>query len=82
MSKGGCAKCKGGAVKTGGKKGGAVKTGGKTKKVNPWLKHVAEFRKKHPNLSYKDVLIGAKKTYKKHSETGAGLKRKRTTKKG
>ena len=33
--------------------------------MNPWLKHVANFRSKHPHLSYKLCLSGAKKTYKK-----------------
>ena len=33
--------------------------------MNKWLLHVAQFRKNHPNLSYKQVLIEAKKTYTK-----------------
>ena len=33
--------------------------------VNPWIEHVAKFRAAHPELSYKDVLIQAKLTYKK-----------------
>lgn len=30
---------------------------------NPWIIHVANFRKKNPKLSYKEALIEAKKTY-------------------
>ena len=37
----------------------------KPKKTNPWLLHIAEFRKKNPTLSYKDCLKEGKKTYKK-----------------
>ena len=33
--------------------------------ANRWLEHVKEFRKKNPNLSYKEVLKRAKKDYKK-----------------
>lgn len=33
--------------------------------VNPWLEHVAKFRASHPELSYKQVLVEAKKTYTK-----------------
>jgi len=32
-------------------------------KTNPWLQHVAEFRKDHPGVAYKDILKMAKKTY-------------------
>lgn len=32
---------------------------------NKWLEHVKQFRKKHPNKSYKECLKMAKKTYKK-----------------
>lgn len=32
--------------------------------VNAWLSHVAAFRKKNPNMSFKDVLSKAKATYK------------------
>ena len=31
--------------------------------MNAWLLHVEEFRKKHPNMSYKEVLQRAKSTY-------------------
>lgn len=34
------------------------------KKINKWLYHVAAFRKAHPGLSGKEVLIEAKKSYK------------------
>jgi hypothetical protein len=37
----------------------------KVKKVNPWIKHVAEFRKKHPEMKYSEVLKKAKDSYKK-----------------
>ena len=37
----------------------------KVKKTNPWLLHIAEFRKNNPTLSYKDCLKEGKKTYKK-----------------
>lgn len=35
------------------------------RKMNPWLIHVKDFRQKHPQLSYKQVLMEAKKTYTK-----------------
>lgn len=35
------------------------------KKVNKWMKHVMEYRKKHPEVAYRDVLKQAKETYKK-----------------
>lgn len=37
----------------------------KPKKHNPWSEHVAEFRKTHPDLSFKEVLKQAKETYTK-----------------
>jgi len=42
---------------------------------NPWLEHVKAFRKKHPNMAYKDVLVAAKKTYKKVQSAPAGKKK-------
>ena len=33
--------------------------------ANKWLIHVAQFRKTHPNMIYKDVLKEAAKTYTK-----------------
>lgn len=38
--------------------------GMKTKK-NPWLDHVMKYKKSHPSLKLKEILIEAKKTYKK-----------------
>lgn len=35
----------------------------KSKKLNPWNKHVAAFRKQHPGMSFKEVLQAAAKTY-------------------
>ena len=35
------------------------------KKKSAWLTHVAKYRAKHPDKSYKDCLIEAKKSYKK-----------------
>lgn len=32
---------------------------------NSWQQHITEFRKKHPNLSFKEILKQASKTYKK-----------------
>jgi hypothetical protein len=32
--------------------------------MNPWLSHVKKFREKHPNMSYKEALQGARKSYK------------------
>lgn len=32
--------------------------------MNPWLTHVKKFMKKHPDMSYKQALQAAKKTYK------------------
>jgi hypothetical protein len=32
---------------------------------NPWLNHVRKIRAQNPSLSYKEVLILAKTTYKK-----------------
>jgi len=37
----------------------------KPKKTNPWLLHIAEFRKKNPEMRYKDCLKEGKKTYVK-----------------
>lgn len=51
---------------------------------NPWLEHIKRFRKKHSGLSFKDVLKGAKSTYKpvgKKSRTACKSKsRKRKSK--
>ena len=32
---------------------------------NVWLKHVAAYRKKHPKMTYSEVLKNAKKSYTK-----------------
>ena len=31
-----------------------------------WLEHVREYRKKHPEMSYKDALHNARPSYRKH----------------
>jgi len=44
--------------------------------ANPWLIHVAQFRKSHPNMIYKDVLKEAAKSYTKKTKKtmkGRGL---------
>jgi hypothetical protein len=41
-----------------------VKKSGK-KSTNPWIKHLQEYAKKHPEKSYVDCMKEAKKTYKK-----------------
>jgi lipopolysaccharide/colanic/teichoic acid biosynthesis glycosyltransferase len=35
------------------------------KKENPWLTHVKKTMKEYPNKKFKDVLVLAKKSYKK-----------------
>ena len=49
------------------KKSASKKSASKKSTVskNPWLKHVAKYRDKHPKLSYKECLQKAMKTYKK-----------------
>ena len=37
----------------------------KPKKTNPWLVHVKKVMKKNKKLSFKEVLVKAKSTYKK-----------------
>jgi hypothetical protein len=49
-------------------KGGAVDITDKPKKVskpNAWLEHVKKHRAENPDMSYKESLQEAKKTYKK-----------------
>jgi len=41
--------------------------------MNPWLVHVAAYRKAHPNMSYSDCLKAAKSSYKKKSMRGKGF---------
>jgi len=36
-----------------------------TKKINPWLEHVKRVKEKNKNKTLKEILILAKKTYKK-----------------
>ena len=46
----------------------------KGKKSNPWMTHLAQFRKSHPNMSLGDAMVAAKKTYKKPArQAGAGF---------
>lgn len=40
--------------------------------MNPWLTHVKKVQSKHPNKSYKDVLVLASKSYKKKMKGGSG----------
>jgi len=49
------------------KSGATANTGGRkaAAAANPWLKHVADFRAKNPEMKYKNVLVKAKETYKK-----------------
>ena len=42
-----------------------------TKKQNVWLQHVAKVKKYNPNLSYKEILLKAKETYKNKMKGGA-----------
>lgn len=37
----------------------------KTKKSNPWLEFVKEVRDRHPDKTYKEILVLAKETYTK-----------------
>lgn len=42
--------------------------------MNPWLVHVANYRKAHPNMSYSECLKAAKSSYTKKSKMrGRGL---------
>ena len=43
----------------------APSKGGSGKSTNPWMVHVRAFRAEHPELSYKECLVGAKATYNK-----------------
>ena len=52
----------------GGKKSKAKKekkVSSETKKPNRWLVHVAKVRSENPKMSYKEVLVHAKGSYKK-----------------
>lgn len=37
----------------------------KVKRKNPWLDHIAKFRKENPQMKFKEVLVKARKTYTK-----------------
>lgn len=37
----------------------------KRPRSNPWLDHVKDFRAKHPDMKFKDVLVLAKSSYTK-----------------
>ena len=41
-------------------------------KSNPWILHCESFRKKNPSLSYREVLIEARKTYTPVSKVKTG----------
>ena len=44
------------------------------KTSNPWMTHLAQFRKSHPNMSLGDAMQAAKKTYKRPArQAGAGF---------
>jgi hypothetical protein len=47
------------------KKGRPKRKAGAKKQPTAWNKHVSEFKKKHPDMSFKKVLKEAAKTYKK-----------------
>jgi len=35
------------------------------KHLQPWMKHLMEYRKKHPNLTLKEAMIKARPSYKR-----------------
>jgi hypothetical protein len=39
-----------------------------------WREHLSQYRKSHPNLSLKQQMKGASKTYKKGSSTGVTIR--------
>lgn len=41
----------------------------KITKVNPWIEHVKKYKKTNPHLTYKQVLMKAKKTYRNIHKT-------------
>lgn len=55
-----------GGLRIGGrKKKGGIGVGGKKRKMmNPWMKHLMAFRKKHPRMTLGEAMIAAKKSYK------------------
>lgn len=42
----------------------------KERQPNPWLIHVADYRAKHPDSTYKECLKEAAKTYTKKDTSG------------
>ena len=64
-----------------------VQTGGKRKASakflaagNAWRAHLDEYRKKHPNLSLKQQMKGASKTYKKGKSKSGSIIAVKTSK--
>ena len=41
--------------------------------TNPWLEHVKQYRQAHPEISYKEALKEASKTYNKQEIEGGAL---------
>ena len=41
----------------------------RTDQLNRWRDHLADYRVKHPNLSLKQCMIGASKTYQRSTTT-------------
>ena len=66
----------GGARKMKTKRGGTAKQKAVAAR-NPWLLHVRKFRMAHPNLSYKQVLTQAAKTYRRGAGITGGARRRK-----
>ena len=49
--------------------------------ANPWMEHVKKTKAENPELSFKEVLVKAGKTYKSKGEKGAAPAKKKTAKK-
>ena len=49
--------------------------------ANPWMEHVKKTKAENPDLSFKEVLVKAGKTYKSKGEKGAAPAKKKTAKK-
>ena len=49
--------------------------------ANPWLEHVKKTKAENPQLSFKEVLIKAGKSYKSKAEKGATKSAKKSGKK-
>lgn len=54
----------------------------KPKGPNPWLAHVSSYREKHPDSSYKQALVEAKKTYKSSASSSPTVSKKKPKMKG